>query len=104
MPALVAIAELLAARPGLAPGAAHALRAALNLDQAIWSPDHLEETADVLLQRSELPHLVFALAVTTAAGSRSAWTAQWRKRLDRLRGDDNLDIAEAALDVHYLAE
>ena len=104
VPVLVAIAEQLLTRPGSIDGAAHGLRAALDRDQATWTSDQLETVADHLSRRAEPAFLALALAVITTAGVRAGWPDQWRERLDGLRVIDNPDIAEAARDVHYVAE
>jgi len=104
VPVLVAIAEQLLTRPGSIDGAAHGLRAALDRDQATWTSDQLETVADHLSRRAEPAFLALALAVITTAGVRAGWPDQWRERLDGLRIINNPDIAEAARDVHYVAE
>lgn len=100
--ALCALADLLRDRPVLAARTADGEISALFSDyrrrQAVPIAAALP-SARRLMDRGDLAGALFALALTQAGGSRTAWTLPWREILRDLRDSPHLEVRQEAWDI-----
>lgn len=96
---LAAVGGRIDHHPLLAPSVLAALGRALDGDRAMWTESEIGASADHLIDQTSLGTGALAVQLVQAAGMRSGWAPEWRRRLRSLRSHVEGDVATLARSV-----